>query len=49
MGKVVIKIKLTNLFDLGAQHRKLSFVVDSRNRKLISNPEHGGQQMAEEY
>jgi predicted aspartyl protease len=24
MGKVQIKIKLTNLFDLGAQHRKLS-------------------------
>ena len=24
MGKVIIKIKLTNLFDLGAQHRKLS-------------------------
>ena len=24
MGKVVIKIKLTNLFDLGVQHRKLS-------------------------
>ena len=24
MGKVLIKIKLTNLFDLGAQHRKLS-------------------------
>jgi predicted aspartyl protease len=137
MGKVTIKIKLTNLFDLGAQHRKLSkatprqvevealvdtgatrlylkpsviralgleklntvisqtsnsparravyepvrleiqgrhgnfdvvdvsenvpnlvgqipleyldFVVDSKNRKLIPNPEHGGQQMTEEY
>src|SRR6185436_2567277 len=24
MGKVITKIKLTNLFDLGAQHRKLS-------------------------
>jgi len=24
MGKVIVKIKLTNLFDLGAQHRKLS-------------------------
>ena len=24
MGKVVVKIKLTNLFDLGARHRKLS-------------------------
>ena len=24
MGKVIIKIKLTNLIDLGAQHRKLS-------------------------
>ncbi|MGA2557906.1 MAG: aspartyl protease family protein, partial [Verrucomicrobiota bacterium] len=24
MGKVLIKIKLTNLFDLGARHRKLS-------------------------
>ncbi len=24
MGKVLIKIKLTNLFDLGSQHRKLS-------------------------
>ena len=137
MGKVIIKIKLTNLFDLGAQHRKLSsakprevevealvdtganrlylkpsviralglekvdtmisqtgngaakrwvyepvrlecqgrhgnfdvvgvgekvpnlvgqipleyldFVVDSKNRKLIPNPEHGGIQMSEEY
>jgi predicted aspartyl protease len=137
MGKVNIKIKLTNLFDLGAQHRKLStakprevevealvdtgatrlylkpsviralglekvhsvisqtsngsakrwvyepvqlefqgrhgnfdvvevgekvpnlvgqipleyldFVVDSKNGKLIPNPEHGGQQMTEEY
>ncbi len=137
MGKVRIKIKLTNLFDLGAQRRKLStakprevetealvdtgatrlylkpsviralgldtvdsvitqtsngpakrsvyepvrlevqgrygnfdvvevgenvpnlvgqipleyldFVVDSRNLKLIPNPEHGGQQMCEEY
>jgi len=137
MGKVIIKIKLTNLIDLGVQHRKLSkakprevevealvdtgatrlylkssviralglekmetiisqtsngpakravyepvrldfqsrygnfdvvevgenvpnlvgqipleyldFVVDSKNRKLIPNPEHGGQQMCEEY
>ena len=137
MGKVIIKIKLTNLFDLGAQHRKLSkakprsvevaalvdtgatrlylkpsviralglekvdevisqttngrkkrsvyepvrlevqrrygnfdvvnigenvpnllgqipleyldFVVDSKNRKLIPNPEHGDNQMSEEY
>ncbi len=137
MGKVLIKIKLTNLFDLGARHRKLStakprevevealvdtgatrlylkpsviralglekldtvitqtsngpakrdvyepvrlevkgrygnfdvvgvgenvpnllgqipleyldFVVDSKHRKLIPNPEHGGQQMSEEY
>ncbi|MGA2436316.1 MAG: retropepsin-like aspartic protease [Bryobacteraceae bacterium] len=137
MGKVTIKIKLTNLFDLGARHRKLStakprevevealvdtgatrlylkpsviralglekvhsvitqtsngpanravyepvrlevqgrfgnfdvvgvgenvpnllgqiplayldFVVDSKHRKLIPNPEHGGQQMSEEY
>jgi clan AA aspartic protease len=24
MGKVIVKIKLTNLFDLGARHRKLS-------------------------
>ena len=24
MGKVLVKIRLTNLFDLGAQHRKLS-------------------------
>ena len=24
MGKVTVKLKLTNLFDLGAQHRKLS-------------------------
>ena len=24
MGKVIVKIRLTNLFDLGAQHRKLS-------------------------
>ena len=137
MGKVVVQIKLTNLFDLGAQHRKLSkakprsvevealvdagatrlylkrsviralglekvdevisqttngpkkrsvyepvrlevqrrygnfdvvdigenvpnllgqipleyldFVVDSKNRKLIPNPEHGDKQMSEEY
>jgi predicted aspartyl protease len=137
MGKVIVKIKLTNLFDLGVQHRKLStakprevevealvdtganrlylkpsviralglekvdsvisqtgngparravyesvrlevqgrygdfnvvevgenvpnllgqipleyldFVVDSKNRKLIPNPEHGGVQMSEEY
>jgi predicted aspartyl protease len=27
----------------------LDFVVDSKNRKLIPNPEHGGQQMCEEY
>ncbi len=26
MGKVIVKIRLTNLFDLGAQHRKLSKV-----------------------
>ncbi len=137
MGKVIVKLKLTNLIDLGVQHRKLSkstprtvevkalvdtgatrlylkpsviralglekvdevisqttngpkrravyesvrlevqgraaisgvmgveeslsnrlgnapllhldFVVDSRNQKLIPNPEHGGQQMSEEY
>jgi predicted aspartyl protease len=137
MGKVIIKIKLTNLFDLSAQHRKhstakpreveaealvdtgatrlylkpsviqalgleqvdsvisqtrngqanravyepvrlevqgrygnfdvvdvgenvpnlvgqipleyLDFVVDSKNRKLIPNPEHGDAQMSEEY
>jgi predicted aspartyl protease len=137
MGKVVVTIKLTNLFDLGAKHRKLStkkprsvevealvdtvatrlylkpsvikalglekvdeiisrttngpkkrnvhepvrlelqgrygnfdvvdigesvpnllgqipleyldFVVDSKNRKLIPNPEHGDKQMSEEY
>jgi len=137
MGKVIVKIKLTNLFDLGAQHRKLSkakprsvevealvdteatclylkprviralglekvdevlsqtanglkkrsvyepvrlevqrrygnfdvvdigetvpnllgqipleyldFVVDSKHRKLIPNPEHGDKQMSEEY
>ena len=137
MGKVIVKIRLTNLFDLGAQHRKLSkakprvveaealvdtgatrlylkpsviralglekvdtvisqttngpkrrtvyesvrlevagrhgdfnvvdigenvpnllgqipleyldFVVDSKNRKLIPNPEHGDKQMSEEY
>ncbi|MGA2541971.1 MAG: retropepsin-like aspartic protease [Verrucomicrobiota bacterium] len=137
MAKVVIKIKLTNLFDLGARHRKLStakprevevealvdtgatrlylktsviralglekletiisqtsngpakravyepvrlefqgrhgdfnvvdvgekvpnlvgqipleyldFVVDPKHGKLIPNPEHGGQQMSEEY
>ena len=137
MGKVIVKIKLTNLFDLGVQHRKLStakprevevealvdtganrlylkpsviralglekvdsvisqtgngparravyesvrlevqgrygdfnvvevgenvpnllgqipleyldFVVDPKNRKLIPNPAHGGQQMSEEY
>jgi predicted aspartyl protease len=137
MGKVIVKLKLTNLFDLGAQHRKLSkakprsvevealvdtgatrlylkpsvikslglekvdevisqttngpkkrsvyesvrlevqgrygdfnvvdigenvpnllgqipleyldFVVDSKNQKLIPNPEHGDKQMSEEY
>ena len=137
MGKVIVSIKLTNLFDLGAQHRKLSkakprtvkvealvdtgatrlylkpsviralglekvdtliskttngpkrrsvyepvrlevmgrygnfdvvdigetvpnllgqiplehldFVVDSKNRKLIPNPDHGDKQMSEEY
>ena len=27
----------------------LDFVVDSKNRKLIPNPEHGDQQMSEEY
>ncbi len=27
----------------------LDFVVDAKNRKLIPNPEHGGQQMTEEY
>ena len=137
MGKVIVKLKLTNLIDLGVQHRKLSktkprtveiealvdtgatrlylkpsvikslglekvddiisqttngpkqravyepvrldlqgrygnfdvvdigenvpnllgqipleyldFVVDSKNRKLIPNPEHGDKQMSEEY
>lgn len=27
----------------------LDFVVDSKNRKLIPNPIHGGEQMSEEY
>jgi predicted aspartyl protease len=27
----------------------LDFVVDSKKRKLVSNPEHGGQQMSEVY
>ncbi|MEW6159758.1 MAG: retropepsin-like aspartic protease [Verrucomicrobiota bacterium] len=27
----------------------LDFVVDSKNRKLIPNPEHGDRQMSEEY
>jgi predicted aspartyl protease len=27
----------------------LDFVVDPKHRKLIPNPEHGGQQMSEEY
>jgi hypothetical protein len=27
----------------------LDFVVDSEGRKLVSNPEHGDQQMTEEY
>ena len=27
----------------------LDFVVDSKNRKLIPNPEHGDKQMTEEY
>ena len=27
----------------------LDFVVDSKNRKLIPNPEHGDKQMSEEY
>jgi hypothetical protein len=40
MGKVIIKIKRTNLADLFVQRRKFS---------LIGNPEHGGQQMTEQY
>ena len=27
----------------------LAFVVDSKNQKLIPNPEHGDKQMSEEY
>ena len=27
----------------------LDFVMDSKHRKLIPNPEHGDQQMSEEY
>ena len=27
----------------------LAFVVDSQNRKLIPNPDHGDKQMSEEY
>ena len=27
----------------------LDLVVDSRKQKLIPNPEHGGEQMTEEY
>ena len=27
----------------------LHFVVDSKGRKLIPNPAHGGEQMTEEY
>ena len=27
----------------------LDIVVDSKNRKLIPNPEHGDKQMSEEY
>jgi predicted aspartyl protease len=27
----------------------LDFVVDSKKRKLVGNPEHGGQQMTEQY
>ena len=27
----------------------LDFVVDSKNRNLIPNPEHGDKQMSEEY
>ena len=27
----------------------LDFVVDSKARKLIPNPAHGGEQMSEEY
>ena len=27
----------------------LDFVVDSKNRKRIPNPEHGDKQMSEEY
>ena len=48
MGKVIVKIKLTNLFDLGAQHRKLSTakpreveaeaLVDTGATASISNP-----------
>lgn len=46
VGKVVVKIKRTNLFDLGARHRKLS---KTKPRTLIPNPEHGDKQMGEEY
>ena len=27
----------------------LDFVVDSRGKKLVGNPAHGGEQMTEEY
>lgn len=38
MGKVIVKLSLTNQGDL---------VV--KNGKLIPNPEHGDKQMSEEY
>lgn len=59
MGKVVVKIKLTNLFDLALYNRRMSkrkprgveveSLVDTKRRRLIPNPAHGGEQMTEEY
>jgi hypothetical protein len=48
MGKVIVEVKLTNLFGQ-VPLEVLDLVVDSRKQRLIPNPEHGGEQMTEEY
>ena len=40
MGKVIVKLKLTNQADL---------VVDPKAQALCPNPAHGDKQMSEEY
>ena len=59
MGEILVTIKLTNLKDMflksaGARRSKpremqVETLVDSKSRKLIPNPAHGGEQMTEEY